>query len=82
MRLTGLKKNLTKSSTANDRKAFVELNNKHITVKRQAELLEINRSSVYRKPPVRTISDAELSIMRLIDKIHTSRLFSGESMIL
>ncbi len=71
MRLTGLKKNLTKSSTANDRKAFVELNNKHITVKRQAELLEINRSSVYRKPPVRTISDAELSIMRLIDKIHT-----------
>lgn len=71
MKSTGLKKNLTKSSIASERKTFVEIGHKHITVKRQAELLEINRSSAYKKPPVRRISDEELSIMRLIDKIHT-----------
>jgi putative transposase len=72
MKSTGLKKNLTKFSTASDHKTFIELGNKHITVKRQAELLEINRSSAYRKPPVRKISDEELLVMRLIDKIHTN----------
>jgi len=72
MKSTGLKKNLTKSSIASDRKAFVEIGHKHITVKRQAELLEINRSSAYKKPPVKKISDEELLIMRLIDEIHTN----------
>ena len=70
--MTGLKKNLKKSSNANDRKVLIEFGHKHITVKRQAELLEVNRSSVYRKHPVKTISDEELFIMRLIDEIHTA----------
>lgn len=42
-----------------------------ISVKRQAELLEINRSSVYRKPIERLITDIELFVMRRIDEIHT-----------
>jgi len=72
MKSIGLKKNLKKSSNANDRKTLIEFGHKHITVKRQAELLEVNRSSVYRKHPVKTVSDEELFIMRLIDEIHTN----------
>lgn len=58
-------------SGADDRKMLIELNNKKITVKRQAQLLEINRTSVYRSTPEKTISDEELLIMRWIDEIHT-----------
>jgi putative transposase len=50
---------------------MVDFGHCHITIKRQAELLEINRSSVYREPPVKVTSDEELLIMRLIDQIHT-----------
>lgn len=54
------------------RKSFVDLSNVHINVKRQAQLLSINRSSVY--SPIseqKTISDADLFVMRRIDEIHT-----------
>ncbi len=72
MRWTGLKKNLTKSSIASDRKVFVELDNNKITVRRQTELLKINRTSVYRKPAEPTVSEQDLCIMRRIDEIHTA----------
>lgn len=40
------------------RKDFVNRNNPKISVKRQAELLSINRTSVYRQPPAqKRISD-------------------------
>jgi putative transposase len=60
-----LKKNLEKSSNVKDRKTLIEFGHKHITVKRQDELLEVNRSSVYRKHPVKTISDVLLRINKL-----------------
>lgn len=53
------------------RKDLVELGHEKITLKRQAELLSVNRTSIYRKPTVRTVSDEELLIRRLIDEIHT-----------
>lgn len=68
---TGSKKNLMKSSSASDRKTFIELGNKRLTVKRQAELLKINRTSVYRNTPVKTVADEELLIMHRIDELHT-----------
>jgi putative transposase len=43
-----------------------------VTVKRQAELLAINRSSAYRKPAHRIAGDEELNLRRLIDEIHTA----------
>jgi putative transposase len=43
-----------------------------MTVKRQAELLDIKRTSAYRKSAIRTISDEELYLRRLIDEIHTA----------
>jgi putative transposase len=55
------------------RKDLVDRNNAHISVKRQAELLNINRTSVYRQPPEqRPISDEDLFVMRRIDEIHTA----------
>jgi putative transposase len=45
----------------------------HLTISRQADLLSINRSSIYRDPPKeKTISDEDLFIMRRIDAIHTA----------
>ena len=71
MRSTGSKKNLMKLSDASVRKELVDMNNKKLTVQRQAELLSLNRSSLYRKPVRKLITDEELFIMRRIDEIHT-----------
>lgn len=73
MRWTGLKKNLNKLPDQIGKKDFVERNNPHISVKRQAELLKINRTSVYRQPPVqKSISAQDLFVMCRIDEIHTA----------
>ncbi len=66
-----LKKNLTKLSNANARKELVDMNHSRLTVQRQAELLSLNRSSLYRQPALKLITDEELFIMRRIDEIHT-----------
>ncbi|ADY55099.1 transposase IS3/IS911 family protein [Syntrophobotulus glycolicus DSM 8271] len=67
-----LKKNLSKLSEPTGRKSFVDRDNPRISVKRQAQLLSINRSSVYRRiSEQKTLSDAELFVMRRIDEIHT-----------
>jgi len=71
LRLIGSKKNLKKLSNESDRKPFVDMDNARINVKRQAELLSVNRTSVYRKPVQRVISEQELLVMRRIDEIHT-----------
>lgn len=56
---------------AKENRELVERQNPKLTVKRQCELLEINRTSVYKKPVLKLISDEELRIRRLIDRIHT-----------
>ncbi|MDT9725407.1 IS3 family transposase [Xylanibacillus composti] len=43
-----------------------------MTISRQADLLSLNRSSVYRHPPKeKLISEEDLFIMRRIDELHT-----------
>lgn len=51
---------------------MIEKEEPNITVKRQCELLDINRTSVYRKPKVKVIEPEELRIRGLIDRIHTA----------
>ena len=52
------------------------IDRKHeLPVKRQCELLELNRSSVYYQPT--GVSDEDLRLMRLIDGIHLERPFYG-----
>lgn len=61
-----------------DRIALVSTADRNITVKRQCELTEVNRSSVYRKKqeeskPEHGESQENLDIMKIIDKTHMER---------
>jgi putative transposase len=50
-----------------------------LPIKRQAELLRISRSSVYYQP--RSVSEADLAIMRQIDELHLEYPFAGARML-
>ena len=68
-----LEKYLHKSSDLIGRKKCVDFRAPCLTISRQADLLGINRSSIYRDPPKeKIISDEDLFIMRRIDEIHTA----------
>ena len=81
MRWTGLKKNLSKSSVANDRKTYIDPGNQRITVKRQAELLTVNRTSIYRKSAPKLWAENDLWLMRRIDELHTDEPTWGYRML-
>jgi putative transposase len=50
-----------------------------LTVTRQAKLLAISRGSVYYLP--RTVSDADLALMRRLDELHLEHPFMGARML-
>jgi len=50
-----------------------------LSISRQAELLEISRSTIYYRP--RPISDADLMLMRRIDELHMNYPFAGSRML-
>lgn len=50
-----------------------------LSISRQAEELEISRSTVYYQP--RPVSDADLFLMRSIDELHLSYPFAGSRML-
>ena len=50
-----------------------------LSVSRQAEELEISRSTVYYQP--RLVSDADLFLMRRIDELHMNYPFAGSRML-
>lgn len=60
-----------KLSDASVRKEYVDKANERLTVQRQANLLSLNRTSLYRQPALKLITEEELFIMRRIDEIHT-----------
>jgi len=62
-----------------DKATLVERDNHDITISRQAELLDISRSSLYYKPA--PISQENIDLMNLIDKIYTKCPFYGARQI-
>ena len=50
-----------------------------LSIRRQAELLEISRSTVYYRPC--PVSDADLMLMRRIDELHMNYPFAGSRML-
>ncbi len=50
-----------------------------LPIRRQAELLEISRSTIYYHP--RPVSDADLMLMRRIDELHMNYPFAGSRML-
>lgn len=77
MKTTGSKKNL--SSSADRRREAVDFDHPTISVKRQCELLGVNRSTVYYKPKGDSSEDTDL--MRYIDEEYTDMPFYGSRKI-
>ena len=50
-----------------------------LSIRRQAEVLEISRSTVYYRP--RPVSNADLMLMRRIDELHMNYPFAGSRML-
>jgi len=50
-----------------------------LPVARQAELLNVRRGSVYRLP--KSVSEADLALMRRIDALHLEYPFAGARML-
>ncbi|EGL81482.1 Integrase catalytic region [Caldalkalibacillus thermarum TA2.A1] len=72
-----LKKNLDSNKSIQERKAMIERNHPKISVKRQAELLGVNRTSVYRCPKRRTESQENIQLMHRIDELYTEHPYFG-----
>ncbi len=50
-----------------------------LPIQKQAEVLQISRSSVYYQP--RPVSQTDLWLMRLIDELHLNYPFAGSRML-
>nr|WP_245630293.1 IS3 family transposase [Alicyclobacillus acidiphilus] len=70
-----LKKNLASNRTRAERIAMVEHDSDKISISRQADLLSLNRTSLYYRPA--DVSEEELRLRRCIDEIYTERPVSG-----
>jgi putative transposase len=74
MSWTGLKKKKQEFQSGEEETGdeLVERENSRISIRRQCELLGVNRSDVYREPAApKLLSDEELRIRQLIDRVHT-----------
>jgi putative transposase len=56
---------------------MAELDNKRISLSHQADLLSINRTSLYRSPVSYEWSEPDLADMKLIDQIYTAKPYYG-----
>jgi len=74
---TGLKKKLT--SPIAQKKSWIEFENEQISIRRQCELLGLNRSTLYHKPE--PVEEEEIQLMRMIDEIYTRCPFYGSRRI-
>lgn len=73
--LSWLKKKVQSSLTRAERLDLIERGENALALSRQAELLSLNRSSLYYQP--RPVSTEELAIKRQIDQIYTAYPFYG-----
>ena len=60
---------------------MIESQNSYLSVKCQAELVSVNRTSIYRREPSNSESDENIQIMHQIDLIHTDHPTYGYRII-
>lgn len=60
-----------------ERIKWVEHNHAILSVRQQAELLGLNRSTIYYKPRPIVLSDGQLGLLRLVDEIYTKYPYMG-----
>src|SRR5699024_6957357 len=77
--VVGQKKNLASTTTRRERMEMVDWGNPELPISQQAELLGINRSSLYYKPV--QPSPEEVAIKHRIDEIYTKYPFYGSRRI-
>ncbi|WP_457912074.1 IS3 family transposase [Brevibacillus reuszeri] len=71
------KKNLVLNEPMEERKAMIERDHPVITIKRQAVLLSVNRTSVYRPARKEQPSEYNVQIMHQIDEIYMKHPYFG-----
>jgi putative transposase len=72
-----LKKNLALNEPVKERQSMIERDHPSITIKRQADLLSINRTSVYRPASEKQPSAENIQIMHRIDEIYMKHPYYG-----
>jgi len=60
-----------------ERRQWVEHTHPILSVRQQALLLDIPRSSIYYKPRIETLTEGQLGLLRLVDEIYTKYPFMG-----
>jgi putative transposase len=73
----GSKKNLDLNKPLKERQGMVERDHSTISIKRQAELLTVNRTSVYRPAVDKSPTEENVQIMHRIDAIYMKHPFFG-----
>lgn len=71
-----LKKNLERLGVK-EKRGLIESDNREISVRRQCELIGINRSNVYCEPVVVVVTEATVRLMNRVDEIFTEYPFLG-----
>nr|WP_159888767.1 IS3 family transposase [Paenibacillus puerhi] len=72
-----LKKNLALNEPLEARKTMVERDNTEITIKRQTDLLGVNRTSVYRPSNEKRENEENVQFMHRIDEIYMKHPYFG-----
>ncbi|WP_159881029.1 transposase [Paenibacillus puerhi] len=72
-----LKKNLALNEPLEARKTIVARDNTEITIKRQTDLLGVNRTSVYRPSNEKRENEENVQIMHRIDEIYVKHPYFG-----
>lgn len=60
-----------------ERRQWVETEHPILSVRRQTDLLGLNRSVIYYKPRPQAFTDGQLGLLRLVDEIYTKYPFFG-----
>jgi putative transposase len=77
LRSTGSKKNLVLNESVKARQLMVERDHPSINIKRQSDLLGVNRTSVYRPLSEKQTSAENIQIMHRIDEIYMKHPYYG-----
>jgi len=56
---------------------LIEPTHPQLSVRKQCELLGINRSGIYYQPKMRQLSDKQLTLLRIVDEVYTAYPFFG-----
>jgi len=60
-----------------ERESWLEADHLLLSIREQCRILELNRSSIYYEPRLKTFTDEQLELLRLVDEIYTKYPFFG-----